>query len=110
VLANGVTIGTSAGTWGHQAMEGFRAVSEENYLVDIAVVQTREFAIGWPPRSEGDIRTAPVWFLSPGCTGQAYITPQAGAGRISPMETKQGYVFESDDPTDPVRFYYSRRV
>ena len=83
-----------------------RALSDLNYYFDvIATVDPFSVVAQDPPSIAGDLFFAVVWFESAGCVGQAYTSPNP-SGRIDKLESLQGFVFRSDDPTDPVQTYY----
>lgn len=107
VLAAGTSIGLFVMVaQSRPGLDGYRAASDLNYFFDvIAMVDPFSVVAQDRPSITGDLFTSVVWFESAGCVGPAYTSPNP-AGRIDKLESLQGFVFRSDDPTDPVQTYY----
>ena len=107
VLADGNSIGTYlASAQSRGGLEGYRVLSSLNFYFDvIATVDPFSVITQDPPSVAGDLFFAVVWFESAGCVGQSYTSPNP-SGRIDKLESLQGFVFRSDDPTDPSQTYY----
>jgi len=109
VLAAGTSIGLFVEfARSRPGIEGFRTLSNTGYLFDvIAAIDAAELGAGDPPppSTAGDLFFDLVWFEFAGCTGQAYTNAHP-SGRIYTLESLQGFVFRSIDPTDPVQTYY----
>lgn len=83
---------------------GFRGLSALNYLYDvIAIVNVDELNPDNSPGNAGDLFASVVWFVGTSCTGQTFTNPTS---RFGQLDYHQGFVFRSDDPSDPVQTYY----
>ena len=82
--------------------DGYRALSDMGYFFDVIATVNPALMVDRPSVA-GDLSTRNVWFESAGCTGPAYT----GTGNvIDPFQRLQGFVFRSDDPSDPIQTYY----
>jgi hypothetical protein len=83
----------------------YQVLSDLNYLFDVVgLVDEDDQTTEQPPSAVGDLANIIVFFDAPGCGGRSFVI--AGNGGFQFL-ANQGYVFRSNDPTDPIQHYYA---
>lgn len=105
VLAAGNSIGLFVNlAQSRPGLDGYRALSDMDYFFDvIAAVDLAAMVAQDRPSVAGDLLTRVVWFGSAGCIGPTFTNT---GNVIDQLQRLQGFVFRSDDPTDPIQTYY----
>jgi hypothetical protein len=98
VLANGTSIGAFLQSNGNLFVGGeFWALSDTGYLFNVT-----PFSI--TTRVAGDLKGERIGFTGPNCTGRSFAIT---SGLERQAQFFSGYVFVSEDPSDPNPAYYS---